>query len=224
MPDFGPNNFLREVKQTTTGSNLGTNCDGGFLRDIDVTPQFTSYSIVTTLSGSTGAYGSNSTSPLATGVATSVLTPNLALLTSTGASTFGPFQVHRAYDQTSDQFQLRISGSTAGTGQSTITLYGQLNIMSTGATSVATSAVASAPTTVNNGQFSNIGWGIQGAGLQYPDSFTITMSTSGGNYQVISVVEVISDCLVAWNDYGPAGGSGTAYEFVGGSTQQIRTA
>lgn len=212
MPDFGPNNFLREVKQTTTGSNLGTNCDGGFLRDVDVTPQFSALTIALG-----GLFGTGST--LSTGTATPTYTP--ALLASTGTSTFGPFFVRRDYDQTSDQFQLRFLGSTAGSGQSTISLIGSLTVYSTGASASATSPVSTSATVVNNGQLSNIGWQMQGFGLQYPDAFTITMSTSGGNYQVIAASEVVSDCLVAWADYN---NTGLVTEQVGGSTQQIRTA
>jgi len=186
MPDLNPLNYLREIKQVITGTNQGTNCDGGYLRDIDVSPTF-----------------------------------NTPLLVSTGVSTFGPFQVPRAYDQTTDNLQLRFLGSTAGTGSSTITVYGLLTIYSTGAAAGVASAVASAASVVNNGVFSNIGWQITGAGLQYPDAFTVALSTAGGNYQVYSAALVISDCTVAFSDY--TNSQNVVTEFVGGSTQQLRT-
>lgn len=213
MSEFDPINFLSQAKQIETGSNLSTAADGGFLRDTDVTQSFITR---------TATYSST------TGITTNAVA--YALLASTGASTFGPFQVPRAYDQTSDQLQLRILGSTAGTGSSTIDVLGLVTVYSTGATAGVASLVSQASTTVGNGAFSNIGWAIQGANLQYPDAFTITLSTSGGNYQVYTAALVISDCLVGWADPGTAPQSGnppvqsTGYELVGTNVQQIRTA
>jgi hypothetical protein len=184
---FDAINFLQSLKQIETGTNVGQAVDGGFLRDLDISPQLVH-----------------------------------PLLASTGVSTFGPFQIPRAYDQESDQLQFRFLGSTAGTGTSAISLIGSINIFSTGAIASVVSPVQTATTTVNNGQISNIGWAIQGAGLQYPDAFTLTLSTSGGNYQVMTGAIVISDTLVAWADYNQNGT--VAAEQVGASTQQIRTA
>jgi hypothetical protein len=217
MPDFNSNNYLREVKQTTTGSNQGTNCDGGFLVDFDVSDRF----LVTTavLSGSTGAYGSNSTSPLATGVVT--LLSSTASFVSTGASTFGPFFIPRDYDQTSDNLQFRFLGSTAGTGQSTIALIGTIQVYSTGGSAAYTSPVSIASTTFNNGVWNSFGIAFNGNGLQYTDAYYLTLSTAGGNTQIAAASEVYPSCQVAWADYNNT--QNVVTENVGTTIQQIRT-
>jgi hypothetical protein len=180
-------NFIQNVKQIITGSNLNLAGDGGYLADEDYSSQFA-----------------------------------VPILCSTGISTFGPFNISRDYDQTSDQLQFRFLGSTAGTGISTITIYAKLLVYSTGGTSY-TSPVQVTSTTFNNGVWNSFAVAFQGLGLVYPDTMYVTISTAGGNIQVATAQKTYSSCLVAWQDTSPTNAVAIT-ELVGTSTQQIRTA
>ena len=218
MSDIDPGNFLTQVKQIITGSNLGQAADGGYLVDFDVTSVFNSF----VLSGSTGAYGANSTSPLSTGV----ITPTLPTLISTAASTFGPFWVPRNYDQTSDQLMFRILGSTSTTGNPSVTISGALTIYAPGQSTSSTTTVQTNVQTFTSATFQNFGLDFSGNGLQYGDAFKLTLSTSGPSIPVLGVAETYSSVLVAWQDYNGNAlltGGTVATETVNGSTYEIRT-
>lgn len=200
MSNFSEGNFLQCVKQITTGSNAGQATDGGFLRDLDIIDRFTS-----------------------TNFTASTYTP--FNLVSTGVSTSFYMAIPRDYDTTSDNFMLRLIGSTSTVGNPTITIGAAINLYAPGTSTASTLTAQTSSTVVNTSTITNFGVELSGNNLTYGDVLTITMSTTGGQFGLLGVLMTYSSCLVAFADY-PSPVTSTSVvvtETVNGSTYELRT-
>ena len=198
-------NFLQWVKQIVPGSNANGAADGGFLVDVDITKAMYS---------TTATYASTTLSTGTVTVAQSI--PTIGSTTGTAAS-YGPFKITRDYDQTSDNLQFRLLGSTVST--STITLVSWLsNVAVPGASTLSTYNTQSTQYAFTGSTFIAFTLNQSGNSMAQDDVYTFNVSTTGG--LIVTVVGgaiVYSSDLVAWDQYGS--------EMIGtASTQLIRTA
>jgi len=200
-------NFLQLIKQLKTGSNANQAADGGFLTDVDITPELT----VTTFT-STAVTGSTSTvvgSTLINGVATSQAT-----IPSTGSLALGPFHIERNYDQASDQLQWRFLGVTAGNVTEPVAAWLTVYAGGNSTSPAVTSAVQNATTTFSTGLYTAFAVDTSGNGLVQDDAVILNLSTSTAPITLYGGAKVYATTLVAWDEYGT--------ELVGTSTQEIR--
>jgi hypothetical protein len=203
--NYSEGNFLEGVKQLITGTNTGTNVDGGFLADQDISVLFATSST------------------------------NL-FLTSTAGSTIGPIFITRDYDFASDQNMLRLIGSTSTAGNPTITFSAALTIWNPNSgtsSTTSTTATQTSSTALVTNILTNVGVELSGNNLQYGDVINVTLSTSGGNFNVVGASQTYSSCLVAYADYSApstsvvnglaVGPNSVVTETVNGSTYELRT-
>jgi hypothetical protein len=198
MFDFDARNYLENIKQIVTGSQLNGSADGGYLRDKDITFQLRGLS--------TGPIGSTST------VGTNIVSYNTVIPPPGSSIQYGPFQIPRSYDQTSDILQFRLLGSTA-TAVTELVL-ASLAIYSPGASTASTTATVGTSFTFPANTFTAFSIPASGYGLAQDDAVYLNLQSSTTSITVFSGAMVWADCTVAWDQYGS--------EFVGPSTQEIR--
>jgi hypothetical protein len=196
-------NFLTEIKELVTGTNVGPSPGGGYLTDVDYSALFTPATASTVIAG----FGT-STSTVAT-----TLTPTASVIPSSGSLSVGPFYVPRDYDVTSDLLQFRFTGATNATVTEPIAAW-MTSLRAPGSSTASTTAVQNATTSFTSGFYTAFAVTASGNGLAQGDCFYINLSTSTVPITVYGAVETYLSCLVAWDTYGN--------EKVGTSTQRIR--